>query len=184
VKYFIFILKKHFDYYFGLCGLHELATRSSVKVALTVDGADLFKGRTHVSTRIKICDERGIHPVTKQPFVITDEDEDAAYFVKVQSSEVCCVMVIADAVDSKQLYENVFKEYYEWGNSLRENGLPESEYGPKLMPFTVAYNNDLKATWYLSNKGGGCKNKTHFCHLCSCTKDSLTYFNVGDDRCS
>jgi len=93
-------------------------------------------------------------------------------------------MVIADAVDSKQLYENVFKEYYEWGNSLRENGLPESEYGPKLMPFTVAYNNDLKATWYLSNKGGGCKNKTHFCHLCSCTKDSLTYFNVGDDRCS
>jgi hypothetical protein len=50
------------------CKLHDLATTSSVKVALTVDGADLFKGRMHVSTGIKIMDERGIHPITAQLF--------------------------------------------------------------------------------------------------------------------
>ncbi len=36
------------------CKLEELATKTSVKVALTVDGADLFKGRMHVSTGIKV----------------------------------------------------------------------------------------------------------------------------------
>jgi hypothetical protein len=50
------------------CNLYELAKVDSVKVALTVDGADLFNGRTHVSTGIKITDERGLHPITKQPF--------------------------------------------------------------------------------------------------------------------
>ncbi len=35
------------------CQLDELATRTAVKVARTVDGSDLFRGRTHVSTGIK-----------------------------------------------------------------------------------------------------------------------------------
>jgi len=35
------------------CNLHDLAQTTSVKIALTVDGADLFKGRTHVSTELK-----------------------------------------------------------------------------------------------------------------------------------
>jgi hypothetical protein len=50
------------------CQLHELATTASVKLAITVDGADLFKGRTHVSMGIKITDKRGVHPITKKPF--------------------------------------------------------------------------------------------------------------------
>ncbi len=165
------------------CELDELATTTSVKIALTVDGADLFKGSTHVSIGIKICDECGVHPITRQPFSVQNEDEDCHNFVKVQSSEVCCMMIIADTVDSKELYEDVFKEYYEWGNSLRENGLPQSDLGPKLMPFQMVYTHDLKATWYLTNKGGGCKNKTHFCHLCACTKVNLTHFEIEDDRC-
>ncbi len=166
------------------CHLDELATQTSVKLALTVDGADLFKGRTHVSTGIKIVDERGVHPVTKQPFSVLNEEDNSVNFVKVQSSEVCCIMIIADATDSKDLYEDIFKEYYQWGHSLRENGLPESAYGPKLMPFKIVYTNDLEATWYLTNKGGGCKNKTHFCHFCSCTKDLLSSFSIENDRCS
>jgi hypothetical protein len=36
-------------------------------------------------------------------------------------------MMIADAVDSKQLYEDVIKDFYEWGNNLRLNGLPASD---------------------------------------------------------
>ncbi len=101
------------------CNLHDLAQTSSVKVALTVDGADLFKGRTHVSTGIKITDERAVHPVSKQPFLVANrQDDDEDMFVKVQTREVCCIMIIADAKDNKHLYEDVFKEYYEWGKSL------------------------------------------------------------------
>ena len=165
------------------CQLHDLAEKSSVKIALTVDGADLFKGRTHVSTGVKITDERGVHPITKKPLGVTNVDDNAIEFIKVQSQELCCIMIIADALDSRHLYEDVLKEFYDWGDEIRRNGLPASEFGPKLQPFTVLYNNDLKGTWYLCNKGGGCKNKTHFCHLCPCTRHSLTSYNIGDNRC-
>jgi len=148
--------EKAFRLLLKACELDEVATRSSVKVALTVDGADLFRGRTHVSTGIKITDERGVHPVTKQPFSMVNEDSDETYFLKVQSSEVCCVMIIADAVDSKEIYTDVFKEYYDWGESIRLHGLPASELGPALRPFSVVFSNDLKGTWYLTGKGGGC----------------------------
>jgi len=67
--------------------LDTLATTTSVKIALTVDGADLFNDRTHVSTGIKITDERGIHPVTKQPLLVMEDNADPI-FVKVQSSEL------------------------------------------------------------------------------------------------
>jgi hypothetical protein len=166
------------------CNLYELAQVDSVKVALTVDGADLFKGRTHVSTGIKITDERGLHPITKQPFLVAArEHDDDNMFVKMQTKEVCCVMIIADAKDNKHLYEDVFKEYYDWGEKIRREGLAASELGPKLMPFTVTHTPDLKGAWFLSNRGGGCKNKTFFCHLCACTKSTLTAYLVDDMRC-
>jgi hypothetical protein len=110
------------------CDLHDLAQKTSVKLALTVDDADLFQGRTHVSAGVNIVDKRGVH----------------------------------------QLYDVVLKDFYEWGEQIQHHGIPESEHGPKFQPFTI--NNDSKATWYLSLKGGSCKNKTHFCHLCACMK--------------
>jgi len=89
---------------------------------------------------------------------MVNEDLDETYFLT-QSSEVCCVMIIADAVDSKDIYMDVFKEYYDWGESIRLHGLPASELGPALRPFSVLFCNDLKRTWYLTGKGCGCKNK-------------------------
>jgi hypothetical protein len=162
--------------------LHDLAKTTSIKIALTVDGADLFSDRTHVSTGLKITDERGIHPVTKQPLLLVDNDADPT-FIKVQSSELCAITIIADARDNKHLYEEVFNDFYEWGEKLRTEGLPESRFGPKLHPFSVTHNTDLKAAWYLSDRGGGCKNKTFFCHLCDCTKNTLVSYNVNELRC-
>jgi len=163
------------------CNLHGIAEESSVKITLTVDGADLFKGGTHVSTGVKITDEWGIHPISRRPLGIINVDDDSIDFIKIQSQELCCVMIIADAVDSKHLCTDVFKEFYNWGNEIRLNGLPASEFDPKLQPFTVLYNNYLKGTWYLCNKGGGWKNKTYFCHLCPCTMHSLASYKAGDD---
>jgi hypothetical protein len=66
-------------------------------------------------------------------------------------------MIIADAIDNKHLYEDVFKGFCEWGEKIRHEGVPASDLGPALMPLKVTHNADMKAAWYLSNKGGGCK---------------------------
>jgi hypothetical protein len=58
--------EKAFRLLLKACGIYKYAQNTSVKVALTVDGADFFKGRTHVSSGIKITDERGVHPISKQ----------------------------------------------------------------------------------------------------------------------
>ncbi len=101
-----------------------------------------------------------------------------------QSSELCCAMVIANALDSKHLYQDFFKGFYQWGEKLRTEGLEASAgFGPKLKPFKLTHNVDMKAAWYLSGKGGGCKTKTYFCHLCSCTKESLVRYTIGHLRC-
>jgi len=68
--------------------------------------------------------------------------------------------------------------------SNRFHGLAASALRSQLMPFTILYCNDLKGTWYLTGKGGGCKNKTFFCHLCSCTKDTLVHYQVENDHCT
>ena len=81
------------------CNLDKLAETPSVKVARTVDEATLFKNCRHVSTGIKLMDERGVHPITWQPFVLKEDGAEDMY-LKVQSSEVCCVMVIAKAIDN------------------------------------------------------------------------------------
>jgi len=39
----VFYFEKTFHLLLNTCGFDELATRESVKVALTVDGADLFE---------------------------------------------------------------------------------------------------------------------------------------------
>jgi hypothetical protein len=70
------------------CNLYELAQVDSLKVALalSVDGADLFKGRTHVSSGIKITDKRGLHPITKQPFLVSVRENDVDdMFCKIQT---------------------------------------------------------------------------------------------------
>jgi hypothetical protein len=50
---------------------------------------------------------------------------------------------------------------------------------PDLKPFTVFHKSIMKAQRILSNKGGGCRT-TFFCNLCSCTRDELVSFKIGD----
>jgi hypothetical protein len=66
----------------------------------------------------------------------------------VQSSEACCITIVADARDNKHLYEEVFNSYYEWGEKLRTEGLPASSFGLKLIPFNIMHTTDLKAACY------------------------------------
>jgi hypothetical protein len=96
---------------------------------------------------------------------------------------MCCILIIADARDKKELYEDVFREFYQWGDRIRAFGLPASDGEPALHPFHITHTTDLKASWYLSNRGGGCKNKEYFCTFCPCTKNNLISYKLNDERC-
>ncbi len=166
-------------------GLYEKAQRTGVSLAFTADGAALMKSRTHVSCGVKITDVEGFHPVTKMPLSIPadDESDHENIFNMVQSRELCAILVMADAKDSKELYYDVFKEFYSYSEKLRQYGMEADEGEPALRPFLVTHPQDMKSSQTVSNKGGNCKMKTFFCHLCSCTKHQLVSYNIGENRC-
>jgi hypothetical protein len=86
-----------------------------------------------------------VHPVTKQPLYCIDDETKEEKIVKIQSSEMCCILFIADAWDKKELYEEVFKTFYEWGNKINTTGLPVSNGEPALLPFVVTHTTDKKS---------------------------------------
>ena len=101
--------------------------------------------------------------MTKQPLLQRSNKGEERY-VRVQSFELCSLMIVADAKDSKVLYEDAFKGFCEWGKHISIHGLPATGKEPALRPFKVTHNSDMKAAWYLSNRGSGCKTTHFFLH--------------------
>ncbi len=166
-------------------GLYSKAQHSNVSIAFTADGAALMKSRTHVSCGVKVTDVDGVHPLTRMPLTnVSDEMEgNGTCFNMVQSWELCVILVMADAKDSKALYNDVFKEFYQYSEKLRQFGMEATDTEPALKPFIVTHPQDMKSAQTVSNKGGNCKMKTYFCHLCSCRKDELVRYKFGADWC-
>lgn len=106
-------------YLLKACQLDCLDTnRESVKISLSIYGADLFENRTYVSAGIKIMDMREVHPVTNQPLFFINEDINVEKIVKIQSSEICCILVIADARDKKSCTKKYSKNFMNGGKEL------------------------------------------------------------------
>jgi len=166
-------------------GLYRKAQVSNVSISFTADGAALTKSRTHVSCGVKITDIDGVHPLTRMPLteINVEDSSDTCCLNMVQSRELCAILVMADAKDSKSLYNDVFREFYEYSEKLRLFGMEAKDGEPALKPFIVTHPQDMKSAQTVSNKGGNCKMKTYFCHLCSCRKDELVKFKFGDSRC-
>jgi len=97
-----------------------LAREESVKIAWTADRAELMKSWTHVSVGVKITDHNRRCPITKKPLFMQLEytGSDVATYLNVQSRELCCILVVADAYDSKSLYSYVFDEHYKAAEKL------------------------------------------------------------------
>ena len=147
--------------------IDELAKTSSILIALTGDGAELLRSGTgHVTVGYKMVDGRGINPYTNLPL----SHGNGGY----QSVDCCFPIMTVSEKESRELYEQKFKHIYEFFLSL-QNGLPESNLGPKLHPFTLAAPHDGKAVLLLSGRGGGAKmaNNFCFCPYCSCSSSQL-----------
>ena len=104
-------------------GLTELAQRGPVKIAVTSDGANSFHNRTQISIGVKIVDTRGVHCKTKKPIFVAalddDTDDDNGHYQRIQSSEMCAILVMADARDILQMYQEIFSEFYTYMEGLR-----------------------------------------------------------------
>jgi len=165
-------------------GLTKYAEAGPVQLAITSDGANSFRNRMQISIGVKVVDPRGHHCKTKQPLFVDELDDEPAHYRGVQSSEMCTILIMADARDKSKMYDELFGEFYKYTAELEKNGMPASQFGPFLHPFKIVYPSDLKAAWTTAGRGGNCKKTTFFCHLCAATRDELVKYNVGDLRCN
>jgi len=138
-------------------GLYEKAQQTNVSIPFTADGALLLSSRTHVSCGVKITDVDGIHPISKLPLSCTDIEPNENFYNCMQSRELCAILVMADAKDSKEVYDDMFKDFYNYAESLRVHGMPACNGKPALKPFLVAHPQDMKSTQTVSKWGGNCK---------------------------
>jgi hypothetical protein len=127
-----------------------------VQFSITLDGADLSRNITHVTAGIKINDPRAIDPVSGIPIGM----EDSA---KVQSRELCFPAKILISKDTKTLYDKYFADFFAFFREANESG-----FGEFARPFSISSPQDLSSHWKCTKKGGACKRKIEFCHLCAC----------------
>ena len=139
----IFILK--------LFGLYEIAkdpTQARVQICITLDGADISRNISHVTCRIKIIDPRAIDPMSKLPIGLDGSR-------KVQSRELCIPFKIVLTRDTKALYTEEFKEFFDYFADVAANGLPAEG----IQPLEVSSPQDMSSFWKCLKRGGGCKVK-------------------------
>jgi hypothetical protein len=132
-----------------------------VEFSITLDGADLSRNISHVTAGIKINDPRAIDPKTGIP---VGQDHS----MPVQSRELCYPFKILIAKDTKELYNTSFADFFAFFQQVDDHG-----FGEFTRPFNVSAPQDMSSIWKSLKKGGGCKNRTLFCHCCSLTKERV-----------
>ncbi len=127
-----------------------------VEFSITLDGADLSRNISHVTAGIKINDPRAVDPISGIPIGMEDS-------TKVQSRELCFPLKVLIAKDTKSLYHKYFADFFAFFKQVQETG-----FGEFTRPFIVSSPQDLSSFWKCYNKGGACKQRIEFCHICPC----------------
>ena len=134
----------------------------NVKIASTIDGADLSRNVQHVTCGVKIVDPRAINPMTGIPIGLEG----------VQSRDFCFPVKILLTKDSKALYKSHFSDFFSWTKKLNVEG--EGPY----KPFCVASPQDVSSFWKCIGRGGACKRDQDFCHCCDIKSDDIITPNL------
>jgi hypothetical protein len=127
-----------------------------VQFSITLDGADLSQNISHVTAGIKINDPRAVDPISGIPIGMEDS-------TKVQSRELCFPLKVLIAKDTKELYHKYFADFFLFFQQVEERGFGEFQ-----RPFIISSPQDLSSFWKCYGKGGACKQRTEFCHICAC----------------
>jgi hypothetical protein len=158
---------------FKLDGIARDPTQPPVQIAATLDGADISRNVSHVTAGIKILDPRAIDPISHLPIGMDGSK-------KVQSRELCFPFKMILTRDTKSLYQEHFKDFFDFFGRLRDEGLPTHG----IRPMMVSSPQDMSSIWKAIGRGGGCKNKTFFCYCCAATsKDSAKPRKIQCQSC-
>jgi hypothetical protein len=164
--------------------LHDIATRQSVEICMTLDGAELCDGMSHITAGIKITDRRAIDPRDGSPLSSAPDGVVGRIF-KVQSRNYCFAFKSLLGKDCKHAYKE-FGDFFQFFERLKREGLPESQYGPRLFAMDVWSPQDLSSIWKSLNTGSGARKQgnTYFCHVCPCTGNTIARYLVEENRYS
>jgi hypothetical protein len=162
--------------------LDEIAQREAVEVCMTLDGAELCDGISHLTAGVKVTDSRAIDPRDGTPMCFTDDIAFARIF-KTQSRNYCFAMKSLIGKDSKKAYEE-FHDFFQFFENVKKFGLPESQFGPRIFPIIVKSPQDMSSLWKCLNTGCGARKNgdTHFCHVCACSGNTIVRFLVEENR--
>jgi hypothetical protein len=150
---------------FKLDGIAKDSTQAPVQIACMLDVADISRKVSHVTAEIKILDPRAINHISPLPIGLDG-------LKKVQSWELCFPFKMILTRDTKSLYKEQFKDFFDFFGRLRDEGLPETG----IRPINMASPQDMSSIiWKGIGRGGGYKVKTYFCYCCATTsKESAT----------
>jgi hypothetical protein len=167
-KILIFLLEM-----FQLDDIVRDPTQAPVQLACTLDGADISKFVSHVTAGIKILDPRAIDPISHLPIGLQGSK-------KVQSRDLCFPFKMILTRDTKTLYQEQFKDFFDFFSRLNQEGIPELGSNPIM----VSSPQDMSSMWKALGRGGGCKVKTYFCYCCAMTsKESATPRKISCQSC-
>jgi len=90
--------------------LEEIAEVKSVELSITLDGAELCDGISHLKARIKVTDTRAIDPRDGSPLCMTMDEMMGCMFVN-QSRNNCFALKSLIGKDCKRAYRE-FTEFF------------------------------------------------------------------------
>jgi hypothetical protein len=87
----------------------------------------------------------------------------------IQSSKNAFPITSIIAKDNKATYNKFLRHNFEFGQELRDVGIPELGW----KPFRVSEPQDMKSSQLCMNRGGAAKQIPYFCHLCQKHSDYI-----------
>jgi hypothetical protein len=173
--------EKFVRFFLKTFSLDEIAQTDSVELCITLDRAELCDGLCHLTAGIKITDPRAVDPRDGTP--ISCVEDGVGRLFSTQSRNYCFALKSLVRKDSKPAYKE-FSDFFSFFEKLQKEGLPASEWGPRILPVKVWSPQDLSSIWKCLGTGSGARKNgnTHFCNLCACTGNTIAEFKIDDDR--
>jgi hypothetical protein len=155
VKELLIYLIKHF-------GLEEKARASGFEISITVDGAKLDDYCIHVTCGFIMTDKDARDPLTGKLLLLTTQSRNNAF-------PITSIIV----KDNKSTYNKFLRHIFEFGQELRDDGIPELGW----KPFRVSEPQYMKSSQLCMNRGGAAKQIPYFGHLCQKHSDDIAHTN-------
>jgi hypothetical protein len=148
-------------------GLHGIGKLRAIRIAQTLDGANLTKHFTHVMGGLKMNDPSAVCPLTGAPLFVGD-------FVTAQSRNLCFPWRIHMGKETGLMYDH-FSSMFNYMHKANTEGVAG------YLPMEVSTETDMSAAWKGLKRGGGAKVHKTPCHCCGTNSDDLA--KISGDPC-